>query len=201
MTKSIFFSLLIFLVTPAFLVAQNLLNDSQDLIEWNEYYSLTWEDFQGTPDKQAIGDAGTAVQIKAKPFYVKDQVQYDVEALFNRKKSWSRGKSESLLQHEQLHFDIAELYARKIRKKINDMEEKGVNDIREYNAAIRDLLEQSNEADQRYDLETLHGALSKKQAVWETKVKEQLIGLKDYKKKKRVITVGEGLRRNPLIFG
>jgi hypothetical protein len=117
MTKSIFFSLLIFLVTPAFLVAQNLLNDSQDLIEWNEYYSLTWEDFQGTPDKQAIGDAGTAVQIKAKPFYVKDQVQYDVEALFNRKKSWSRGKSESLLQHEQLHFDIAELYARKIRKK------------------------------------------------------------------------------------
>jgi hypothetical protein len=78
---------------------------------------------------------------------------------------------------------------------------RGEKDIKVYNAAIRLLLEESNEADQRYDLETLHGALTKKQALWEKSVKEQIMGLRDYKKRKRVITVGEGLKKDPLIFG
>jgi len=126
-------------------------------------------------------------------------VRYDVEAYFNRKKSWSRAKSPALLQHEQLHFDIAELYARKIREKISHMRSQGIRDIKQYNSAIKGLLHESNLTDQRYDLETLHGALSKKQAAWERMIREQLIGLKDYKKPKRIITVREALSRD-LIF-
>src|SRR5687768_6828529 len=90
--------------------------DDRGTITWNEFYRLQWHDFQGEPQENSIGDAGTVVQIKAKPYLVKKQVRYDVYALFNRKKSWARDYSESLLAHEQLHFDIAELYARKIRK-------------------------------------------------------------------------------------
>jgi hypothetical protein len=171
--------------------AQHLINEPQNLIEWNEYYTITWEDFQGSPTHESIGDAGTAIKIKATPFFIKNRVYYDVEALFDRKKSWSRAKSDPLLEHERLHFDIAELYARKIRKLVSDMNERGVHDIKSYNTAIRELLEKSNEADQRYDLETLHGALSKKQMIWERKVKEQLMGLKDYKKRKRIIAAGK----------
>jgi hypothetical protein len=158
------------------------------LLEWNEFYSLSWEDFEGSPSTESIGDAGTAVRIKAKPFYIKKQVHYDVIAYFDRKKSWVRGKSEALLAHERLHFDIAELYARKIRKKIAELQANDVNDIQTFNAAIREILEESNEADQRYDLETLHGALQKKQSMWEKRVKEELQGLKDYKKNKRIVS-------------
>ena len=158
-----------------------------ELLLWNEFYKLQWEDFQGEPDPGSLGDAGTAVQIKATPFLVRKEIKYDVEAFFNRKKSWARDESPSLLAHEQLHFDIAELYARKIRKKIKELQARGVDNIKIYNAAIQDLLLESNEVDAQYDLETLHGALSKKQAAWTRDVKEQLADLKGYRKTKRVI--------------
>ena len=182
-------------------MAQRLVNDSRDLLEWNEYYQLSWEDFQGSPTAESIGDAGTSVTIKARPYHVKHQIMYDVDVFFNRKKSWARAKSDALLKHEQLHFDIAELYARRIRKKITDLQENGVNDIKAFNTAIQQILEESNEADHRYDLETLHGALSKKQLHWESMVKEQLQGLRDYKKRKKVITVNEALKKRDFIFG
>jgi hypothetical protein len=161
-------------------------NDSE-LIAWNEFYKLHWYDFQGSPGEEARGDAGTAVQIKAKPYLVKKEVRYEVDAFFNRKKSWVRDQSPSLLAHEQLHFDIAELYARKIRKKIDALRRNNVSDIKTFNAAIEELLEESNVADIQYDAETLHGGLSRKQAEWTGKVKQELDALRPYKKTKPVI--------------
>jgi hypothetical protein len=192
---------ILLIVVTVSVQAQKLVHDAPELIEWNEFYNLTWADFQGEPTEGSMGDAGTAVLIKAKPYYVKDQILYDVEAYFNRNKSWKRAKSDVLLKHEQLHFDIAELYARKIRKKIADLKRRGTTDLQVYNAAIKALLQESNEVDQRYDLETLHGALQGKQALWEQQVSEQLQGLKYYKKRKRVITAEEGLKKQGLIFG
>ena len=160
---------------------------SSDLLEWNEFYKLSWEDFQGSRTANAIGDAGTAVSIKAKPYMVQKKIKYDVYAYFNRQKSWAVDKSTELLEHEQLHFDIAELYARKIRKRISELSSRGVDDLDKYNAEIKRLLEESNAADVEYDLETLHGALPRKQLAWETKVKKELQDLDDFKKEKKVI--------------
>lgn len=158
-----------------------------DLLLWNEYYKLQWDDFQGEPDHGSLGDAGAAVQIKAKPYLIKKEIRYDVEAYFNRRKSWARDTSPSLLAHEQLHFDIAELYARKIRKKVRELQKHRVNDIKTYNKAIQALLLESNEIDEQYDLETLHGALSRKQADWSARIKKELASLRSFKKPKRVI--------------
>lgn len=157
------------------------------LLAWNQYYTLVWDDFQGSPDPDARGDAATAVQISARPYMVKKDIRYDVTAFFSRSKSWVRDGSGSLLSHERLHFDIAELYARKIRKKIAEMKEQGINDIKSYNSAINALLQESNDVDRLYDAETLHGALPKRQAQWADRVKEGLAQLEPYSKKRRVI--------------
>ena len=186
MMKVAFFFLM--LSSPATAVwSQEDHNSAIGQLSWNEFYKLQWDDFQGEPDKNSLGDAATAVSIKAKPFLVKKQISYDVVAIFNREKSWVRDKSASLLAHEQLHFDIAELYARKIRKKINELKDQGVNDIKVYNAAIQELLQESNEVDRHYDIETLHGAMSNKQKKWNTRVKDELASLRRYGKVKRVI--------------
>jgi len=181
-------------------IAQELVSDSKDVIEWNEYYHLTWDDFQDAPTRESIGDAGTSVSIKAKPYYIKRQIMYDVDVYFDRRQSWKREKSAALLAHEQLHFDIAELYARMIRKKIATLQERGETDIKVYNAEIKQILNESNETDRRYDLETLHGALTKKQSQWEHLVKQQLSGLKGFKKRKKIITIKDAKDRD-LIFG
>ncbi|HEX8037663.1 MAG TPA: DUF922 domain-containing protein [Chryseosolibacter sp.] len=179
MKKSLSFFLLFVSICVC---AQPAGHSPADLLAWNEFYHLRWDDFRGQPGEDAIGDAGTAVQIKAKPFRIKNVVRYDVVALFNRRKSWSRDQSPALLDHERLHFDIAELYARKIRKRIAQLHEAGVNDVKTYNAEIEELLTESNEVDYQYDIETLHGALSRQQAEWSQKVKTGLKKLEQYRK-------------------
>lgn len=175
-------------LTATSAITQPAGDNERDLLSWNEFYKLQWHDFEGLPGENSIGDAGAVVQIKAKPFLVKKEIKYDVVAIFNRRKSWARDQSPSLLAHEQLHFDIAELYARKIRKKIKELNRRGVNDIKTYNAAIHALLLESNHADEQYDLETLHGGMSGRQAAWLEKVKTELASLQAYKKSRRIIT-------------
>ena len=73
--------------------------ESHDTILWNEYRPLTWDDFQGKRMEDAAGDAGTVVQIKAKPYMVKDEVKYYVAAVFVKNKSWADAHSPELLAH------------------------------------------------------------------------------------------------------
>ena len=156
-------------------------NAPLNYIEWTPHYAICWNDFKGTPGVEAIGDAGTAVTIKAKPYMIKNKIHYSVRALFNKTKSWYRDQSSALLAHEQLHFDIAELYARKARKKIKELSLTGEKDLKVYNREIQKILNESNLADQRYDAETLHGSMVKKQKEWVDKVKAELQSLKQFK--------------------
>jgi uncharacterized Fe-S cluster-containing MiaB family protein len=94
-----------------------------------------------------------------------------------------------LLEHEQLHFDLGEVYARKIRKKVVELTRKGVKDVNLFNEAIHEILKESSETDQQYDTETLHGALDKQQEEWRKKINADLTALMPYKKQKRVVSV------------
>ena len=103
-----------------------------------------------------------------------------IVAVFDRKKSWVIDEAKSddrLLRHEQLHFDLAEVYARILRKKLSAFKipcryEKSVqaqiNVIADNN--IRDLQVEQD----RYDVETKHGLNEKAQTEWERKVKDML---------------------------
>lgn len=155
--------------------------------EWKSFNPLEWEDFKGHRPDGYHGDAGTMVKIKAVPYLVKKKIKYDVYALFNKTKSWALERSPQLLKHEQLHFDIAELYARKIRKKILRLSLNKKNDLKVYNHEIRLLLKESNDFDRLYDVETLHGSLTRKQREWEEKVARSLAALEGFSRKGSII--------------
>ena len=156
--------------------------DHQQYIEWNEFYPLSWDNFKGEPTENSIGDAGTAVKIMATPYYAGKKIRYNVYALFNMQKSWGLEKDSALLAHEQLHFNIAELYARKIRKKVAELNVSGAKSLSFYNAEINKLLEESNAVDIQYDLETLHGAIRDKQRLWQKKIDAEMKALAGFKK-------------------
>jgi hypothetical protein len=149
-------------------------NKADDLISWNEHRRLTWDDFKGRVNETSMADAATAIHISAKPFYRKKKLYYDVNAFFIPHQSWCRSKSERLLAHEQLHFDIAELYARKARKKISELSQMGLRDVKEYNRAVSRILQESNRVDVEYDMNTLHGSHIQRQENWERQIKLEL---------------------------
>lgn len=161
--------------------------DPSRFIEWNEFYKLSWDNFESKVSDDTFGDAGTAVKIIAKPYYVGKRIDYNVFPLFDRQKSWVFEKDPALLAHEQLHFDIAELYARKIRKKVAALQSQNNKDLSHYNNEINKLLNESNEMDLRYDMETLHGGITVKQSEWRNKISQELKALEAYKKKKKII--------------
>jgi hypothetical protein len=150
-----------------------------DAFLWSER-KLTWDDFRGIPDPESHADAATAIRIKAEPFYKKRKLHYRVSAWFVPSKSWCRFKTDELLAHEQLHFDIAELYARKARKKVIELEQAGETDIDAYNSALQTILNESNEVDSDYDRETMHGSLPRAQASWRFKVDVEMMLLRAY---------------------
>ena len=180
--KWLFLTILFFCAGGTLLTAQELPYDPNEYIEWNEYHKLTWDMFTGEPDPSSIGDAGTAVKIQALPFLVDKKIHYHVHALFSKKSSWCReDRSPELLAHEQLHFDIAELTARKVRKKIAELKKVKEKDLGVYNEAIEKILHDSNAFDARYDRETYHGILSDQQEAWQKNITRDLKRLHNYR--------------------
>jgi len=163
-----------------------------ELLEWNPFYRLSWSDFSGKPNTESHADAASVVRIVAKPFRFGGRLHSDVRAYFNRTKSWRRDVSDKLLAHEQLHFDIAELYARKIRKRIDELMALGVRDPERIQREVTKLLEESNGVDTRYDAETLHGAMRESQQRWSDAIEKRLLETRRWSRKRKVIRLGPG---------
>jgi hypothetical protein len=95
--------------------------DSDDVIYWSSDYKLTWDDFEGEPrfDYESISALTSSGIIHYKG--CKDgEITFKVQAYFEKDESWV--KEEALtdyhLIHEQIHFDITELSARRLRRSL-----------------------------------------------------------------------------------
>ncbi|MBA3705307.1 MAG: hypothetical protein H0W84_05250 [Bacteroidetes bacterium] len=145
-------------------------------ILWSKDYSLQWKDFKG-PVKQDEGfDAMTAYSIESG----KEKNKFGIFCYFEKNKSWHIKKkvTDSLLKHEQYHFNLAEVYARKIRKQIT--EEKLLKNSKLLEKAFKDNLRTLEKVQKIYDKETNHSKISTEQAKWEKDIDKQLQELNDF---------------------
>jgi hypothetical protein len=93
-----------------------------DTFHWIPRYKLKWDDYQGAAPSDTGDPAYTACSIQYEFSGVKDQHLRDlhVYCVFDRVHSWASAehvKDHSygyILKHEQGHFDIAEIYARRL---------------------------------------------------------------------------------------
>src|SRR6187431_1107599 len=85
-----------------------------DTIYWSPCYKLKWDDFKGKPDTPSKYGAVSNPVVKYYLSANEDSFTIRVICFFIKSKSWSIFKnSDTLLIHEQGHFDISELFARK----------------------------------------------------------------------------------------
>jgi hypothetical protein len=109
------------LIILSILTISSTLIKAQD-IQWQADRPLTWKDFKGKPNFKTGYSAITFTSITYDiNCQTKDSVSYaitfNLHCLFYPQASWVRTReheSDDLLSHEQLHFDIAELYTRKL---------------------------------------------------------------------------------------
>ncbi len=149
-------------------------------IPWREDRKLTWNDFLAPPDTgsafHALSSTGIAFSSTAKIHGKQVFVDFEVQCFFDPYESWviAGNYSPSLLAHEQLHFDIAEVFARKLLKRLAGIEYR-VEDYREQmDAEFESVLAEMEEIHNRYDRETAHGLNEAVQQKWALMVQKKL---------------------------
>lgn len=166
---------------------KSIVNDS--ILEWNSKQILTWSDFLGKPNDDVFASAKTSYKIEIIPSDVlvdeNDRVigyeNLTVKAIFYKYYSWSIERNNQLLQHEQLHFDIAELFARKMRKEYRKSQVNKDADFNTYLEHHNLFWKECRKYQKKYDYETRHGLEEKINKKWIIKVNEELEALKDFK--------------------
>lgn len=173
-------SLMVFLGTLA--------QQNADKIFWKEN-ALTWEDFRAEPDENSTFQANTSAGLSYSWGTRNENglvsLNYEVLSYFNPGNSWvfpeSRG-SEYLLSHEQLHFDITELHARKLRKKLSEINSGDLGkDPRKVLNRLYENIEKERAAMQfQYDKETNHSINREAQRHWQEYVKREIKKYENY---------------------
>ena len=145
-------------------------------ITWRQNHRLSWNDFKAEPKSRMPFSANTNSGFSFGWGYADDSgLTYEVKANFYPLKSWVKpgSKSNYLLRHEQLHFDISELYARKLRAAL-DQYVPGRNLKRDLDRIYNQIEKGRQQLQQRFDRETSHSQNKEAEEFWQQFIKEEL---------------------------
>lgn len=148
-----------------------------DTLQWRSVRVLSWADFRGRADKFSDNDALTKSSIVVSFEFVRPgDINYEIRAVFHYYGSWVKdyAKTDRLLLHEQNHFNITELFARKIRKELSETEY-----VPGKFKSMLDSIYTKYEREWKsyqfiYDKQTNHGINPNAQKEWSEKVAAEL---------------------------
>ena len=177
---------------------------AQEPIAWSPERKLMKTDFQGRMPAQAVNSSMSWLHIEASWECVVGELIASARATFDPSRSWWRTTygniwgnagerttaeraqasarrnvmmlDTQLLQHEQLHFDLAELATRKIRKRFEDFKDAcddpgGTEPIQ---VMVAEIDRELQEEQAKYDRETSHGVNLRAQDQWTRKIRALL---------------------------
>ena len=155
---------------------------SEDHFVWSKDVRPTWSLFAGKITDKNIYDNFSVAAVtysdlsyswtrKDSLIYVSSWAYMDTHLSWVKKES----KTKLVLEHEQKHFDISEIYVRKFRKELEERTfKKNENIESEISAIYRSIHKRYMEAQYSYDSETAHGTNKEYQAFWNDMIEKQL---------------------------
>lgn len=151
-----------------------------DYIPWSEERKLTWDDFLADAPTNTGDAALTTTYVGFSFSRNRDGISYTIECKFQKSKSWGRVKTDYILKHEQGHFDIAEIFARKLNKEIKGYLAKS-NNHEGMNSIYSRLMQEKRDMQELYDSATNHSINKTRQSEWNKTIDELLNELLPYK--------------------
>jgi hypothetical protein len=171
-----FFLLSLFL-TPSVSYAQSI---NEELLDWSASRRLTWNDYKARPEPESDAAASTTSYLAIEYNISSSSFGYKIQSRFSKTRSWGLHKTDYILSHEQGHFDIAEIFARKLNKKMSEYRFNKRTYQQELNKIYQDILDEKEKLQNDYDKETNHSINKEKQAEWLKKIEEMLEDLAAY---------------------
>lgn len=166
-----------------------------DQIVWSKEQKLTWDDFKGKPKSNSKAGAMTISGIRRGFSYKNGKIIVNAESIFFKKESWGKDYDRilSTLEHEQLHFDITELYARKFRKSLleTSFKRNGEKAYKQFYAIYEKIDADKDAYQYLYDDETTNPRDEEKQKEWLEKIAKELAELEEYANPELVIDLNK----------
>ncbi|WP_298507084.1 hypothetical protein [uncultured Maribacter sp.] len=163
---------------------QEIVSENDTLLLWAKLRPLDWNDFKGSSkipkNKYRVH---TAAETATGPVFIHrtdkngNKVPYPLN-YFYKSLSWSISNDSLLLIHEQLHFDIKELYIRKMRIGFEEFTHKNIYESYVYKDFSEKILEQCRQVQKDYDKQVSFNKT--KQEEWRKYIDKELDALKKY---------------------
>lgn len=151
-----------------------------ETISWNADKRLSWDDFKGKPpiNSRAAAITASGITYRFSTSGTRDDMEVDfkIDTYFYPTKSWYQEKlvDDVILSHEQLHFDISELYARKMEARLAEETFTHNNVKAKVKSIYKEILKEVDDFQNQYDDETNFSRDRERQALWDEKITKLL---------------------------
>jgi len=159
---------------------------SPEPIVWSARRKLDWTDFLAKPPRDLDG-ARSVLSYNYAAGCRDGRLQATVTALFLPDRSWvsyrivSSGLASRVgLRHEQTHFDMKEVYARRARKMFAELAAPCPRSDESLLALAERVFKDEAAAQERFEIETRDGENETRQIEWEKRVASDLAALSAY---------------------
>ena len=148
-------------------------------LRWEPGLRLSWADFKGDPPTSkriaATTASGLSYHYTARGEGERFEIDFTVDTFFYPEKSWFHPElcDALVLSHEQLHFDISELFARRLRSRLGSARftDRIKAEVRQIFAEVNRELSQFQD---RYDRETDYSRDREAQLAWNQSIARML---------------------------
>ncbi|HYC41168.1 MAG TPA: DUF922 domain-containing protein [Chitinophagaceae bacterium] len=144
-----------------------------DYIDWSPK-KLEWSDYQSKPDPESDAAATTTTYLGVEYKVSGNQFQYRIACRFSKEKSWGLHRTAYILAHEQGHFDITEIFARRLNQRLSEYRFNKRTFEKDLKRIYDRVMKEKEEFQNRYDHETDFSRNRKVQYEWLDRIGEIL---------------------------
>ncbi|MFL5787214.1 MAG: DUF922 domain-containing protein [Flavisolibacter sp.] len=140
--------------------------ETADEIPWMSERRLTWEDYLCDPVRNTDAVASTSTSLGIAYQVINGRLTYHITCGFSKTKSWGLVRTNYILAHEQGHFDITEIFARKLYEALQNYQFNRRTFKRDIGEIYQSIVRQKEEYQEQYDGDTDHSRNRKVQFKW-----------------------------------
>ena len=148
---------------------------------WSKDRKLTWADFCGRvykPDgeEEAVAVTYCGFGFETNTLTLSNKVQILVKNSFRKDISWviPNERTPEVLEHEQGHFDLCEIYTRRLRDKFNSLNVTVYNLNSVLAEVYHEIGDEYKARQDQYEKETQNGQNTARQRRWEQIIEKEL---------------------------
>lgn len=157
-------------------------------IIWSENRKLEWEDFRAENEPHAYNATaltycGIEFGVSTLTSLYANNTKYIVKCIFYPEKSWVTSditqRTADVLKHEQTHFDLCEVYARRLYKELTNTKINAFT-LDNANTIYKRIMTEYEDRQYKYDDETHKATDAEMQDKWNNDIARELEELKEY---------------------